>query len=145
MDKKERETVLERLRKETRTTVFYEAPHRLAKTLKVLRDAAGNRRLTICKELTKRHEKIWLTSLDEAIDWYDANEARGEYVLVLEGADAKILEEERQAAWDTMPIEEHMEIYLSKGQTKKEAMKSVASDRGMTKREVYQYLLHQEN
>lgn len=145
MDKKERDMVLERLKQETRTTVFYEAPHRLAKTLKVLREAAGNRRLTICKELTKRHEKTWLTSLDEAIEWYDANEARGEYVLVLEGADAKALEEERQAAWDTMSIEEHMEIYLSKGQTKKEAMKSVASDRGMTKREVYQYLLHQES
>ena len=86
--------------------------------------------------------KTWLTSLDEAIDWYETNEARGEYVLVFEGADAKALEEERQAAWETMSIEEHMAIYLSKGQTKKEAMKSVASDRGMTKREVYQYLLH---
>lgn len=140
-DKKEREAVLERLKTETRTTIFYEAPHRLIKTLKVLREHAGNRRLNICKELTKRYEKNWLTTLDEAIAWYETNDARGEYVLVLEGADAKVLEKERQAAWDTMSIEEHMEIYLSKGQTKKEAMKSVASDRGMTKREVYQYLI----
>lgn len=119
MDKKEREVVLERLQRETRTTVFYEAPHRLLKTLKALREAVGNRRLTICKELTKRHEKTWLTSLDEAIDWYETNEARGEYVLVFEGADAKALEEERQAAWETMSIEEHMAIYLSKGRQKR--------------------------
>lgn len=142
MDKKEREVVLERLKKETRTTIFYEAPHRLVKTLKVLRDAVGNRRLTICKELTKRHEKNWLTSLDEAIEWYSQNDARGEYVLVLEGIDPKVLEEERQASWESMSIEEHMALYESKGQTKKEAMKSVALDRGITKREVYQYLLN---
>lgn len=140
-DKKERETVLERLKVETRTTVFYEAPHRLLKTLKVLREFAGNRQITICKELTKRHEKTWLTTLDEAIEWYGTNDARGEYVLVLEGADEKILEEERQAAWESMTIEDHMALYLAKGQTKKEAMKSVASDRGITKRDVYQYLL----
>lgn len=140
-DKKEREAVLERLKTETRTTIFYEAPHRLIKTLKVLREYAGNRRLNICKELTKRYEQNWLTTLDESIAWYETNDARGEYVLVLEGVDAKVLEQERQAAWDTMSIEEHMEIYLAKGQTKKEAMKSVASDRGMTKREVYQYLI----
>ena len=140
-DKKERETVLERLKSETRTTIFYEAPHRLLKTLKVLRESAGNRRLTICKELTKRHEKNWLTTLDEAIEWYEANDARGEYVLVLEGADEKALEEERQAAWDAMSIEDHMDLYLAKGQSKKEAMKSVAADRGITKRDVYQYLL----
>ena len=140
-DKKERETVLERLKVETRTTVFYEAPHRLLKTLKVLREFAGNRRITICKELTKRHERTWLTTVDEAIEWYGANDARGEYVLVLEGADEKILEEERQAAWEAMTIEDHMALYLAKGQTKKEAMKSVASDRGITKRDVYQYLL----
>ena len=140
-DKKERETVLEHLKSETRTTIFYEAPHRLLKTLKVLRESAGNRRLTICKELTKRHEKNWLTTLDEAIEWYEANDARGEYVLVLEGADEKALEEERQAAWDAMSIEDHMDLYLAKGQSKKEAMKSVAADRGITKRDVYQYLL----
>lgn len=142
MDKKEREIVLERLKKETRTTVFYEAPHRLPKTLKTLRETVGDRRLTICKELTKRYEKTWLTTLDEAIRWYETNEARGEYVLVLEGVDAKVLEEERQAAWETMSIEEHLALYMGQGQTKKEAMKSVASDRGMTKRGVYQYLLH---
>ena len=80
--------------------------------------------------------------MEEAIEWYETNEPRGEYVLVLEGADAKALKKEEQAAWESLSIEEHMGIYLSKGQTKKEAMKSVASDRGMTKREVYQYLLH---
>ena len=144
MDKKEREVVLERLKKETRTTIFYEAPHRLEKTLKVLFDAVGNRRLTICKELTKRHEKKWLTTLEEAIAWYGENDARGEYVLVLEGIDPKVLEEERQASWESMSIEDHVALYESKGQTKKEAMKSVASDRGMTKREVYQYLIQKD-
>ena len=144
MDKKEREAVLERLKNETRTTVLYEAPHRLAKTLKVLRESVGNRRLTICKELTKRHEKNWLTTLEEAEFWYQTNDARGEYVLVLEGADPKAIEEERQASWEAMSIEDHMALYESKGQTKKEAMKSVALDRGMSKREVYQYLLHNE-
>ena len=141
MDKKEREVVLERLKKETRTTIFYEAPHRLDKTLKVICEAVGNRRLTICKELTKRHEKNWLTTLEEAIAWYEENDARGEYVLVVEGIDPKVLEEERQASWESMTIEAHVALYESKGQTKKEAMKSVASDRGMTKREVYQYLI----
>lgn len=145
MDKKEREVVLERLKRETRTTIFYEAPHRLDKTLKVLLDTVGNRRLTICKELTKRHEKNWLTTLEEAVDWYQENDARGEYVLVLEGMDPKVLEEERQASWEAMSIEEHMALYEGKGQTKKEAMKSVASDRGMTKREVYQYLIQKED
>ena len=144
MDKKEREVVLERLKKETRTTIFYEAPHRLDKTLKVIYDAVGNRRLNICKELTKRHEKNWLTTLEEAINWYSENDARGEYVLVIEGVDPKVLEEERQASWESMSIEDHVALYESKGQTKKEAMKSVASDRGMTKREVYQYLIQNE-
>ena len=144
MDKKEREVVLERLKKETRTTIFYEAPHRLEKTLKVLFDAVGNRRLTICKELTKRHEKKWLTTLEEAIAWYGENDARGEYVLVLEGIDQRVLEEEKQASWESMSIEDHVALYESKGQTKKEAMKSVASERGMTKREVYQYLIQKD-
>ena len=119
MDKKEREVVLERLKKETRTTIFYEAPHRLEKTLKVLFDAVGNRRLTICKELTKRHEKKWLTTLEEAIAWYGENDARGEYVLVLEGIDQRVLEEEKQASWESMSIEDHVALYESKGQTKK--------------------------
>ena len=145
MDKKEREVVLERLKKETRTSIFYEAPHRLDKTLKVFYDAIGNRRLNICKELTKRHEKNWLTTLEEAIAWYEQNDARGEYVIVIEGLDPKVLEEERQASWESMSIEDHVALYESKGQTKKEAMKSVASDRGMTKREVYQYLIQNEH
>ena len=144
MDKKEREVVLERLKKETRTTVFYEAPHRLEKTLKVFYEAVGNRRISICKELTKRHEKSWLTTLEEAVAWYGENDARGEYVLVIEGIDPKVLEEEKQASWETMSIEDHVALYESKGQTKKEAMKSVASDRGMTKREVYQYLIQND-
>ena len=145
MDKKEREVVLERLKKETRTTIFYEAPHRLDKTLKVIYEVIGNRRLNICKELTKRHEKNWLTTLEEAIAWYEENDARGEYVIVIEGLDPKVLEEERQASWESMSIEDHVALYESKGQTKKEAMKSVASDRGMTKREVYQYLIQNEH
>ena len=140
-DKRERESVLNRLKTETRTTVFYEAPHRLLKTLKLLEETVGERKLTVCKELTKKFEKISLMTVKTAVGYYTENTPRGEYVLVLEGADEQELLKAQQASWEELTLEEHMDLYESKGVDRKEAMKKVAKDRGIQKREVYQKLL----
>ena len=144
-DKKEKQAVLEELKTETRTIVLYEAPHRLLRTLQELYDTLGERRITVCRELTKKHETAFQTTLNGAIDWYSANEPRGECVLVLEGKSRESIEKEKQESWQEISIEEHMERYESQGVSRKEAMKLVAADRGSTKREIYQYLLdHKE-
>ena len=144
-DKKEKQTVLEELKTETRTIVLYEAPHRLLRTLQELYDTLGERRITVCRELTKKHETAFQTTLNGAIDWYSANEPRGECVLVLEGKSRESIEKEKQESWQKISIEEHMESYENQGISRKEAMKLVAADRGTTKREIYQYLLeHKE-
>ena len=143
-DKKEREEVLRGLEREVRTTVFYEAPHRLLKTIRLLRQYAGDRRVALCKELTKKFEKVWLTTLDEAEAYYDAHEAKGEYVLVLEGADARALEKEARREWQEMSLEDHMALYTDQGLSRKDAMKAVAKDRGMAKRDIYQLLVKEE-
>lgn len=141
-DKKERQMVLERLKKETRTTVFYEAPHRLLKTLPLLIEAAGeDRKVSVCREITKRHETVFRATLGEAYAYYQINEPKGEIVLVLEGVSQKKLDEEQQQSWESMSIEDHMALYTSQGLQKKEAMKRVAADRGVTKRDIYQYLV----
>lgn len=140
-DKKEAAVVLNRLSTETRTTVMYEAPHHLLKTLKLLETYIPGRRITFCKELTKRYESARQMTVEEAVAYYTEEAPRGEYVLVIEGADARALAADAQAAWEKMSIEEHMEIYLGQGIDKKEAMKAVAADRGISKRDVYQALL----
>ncbi|MCJ7836750.1 16S rRNA (cytidine(1402)-2'-O)-methyltransferase [Cuneatibacter sp. NSJ-177] len=140
-EKKERRQVLEELKEETRTTILYEAPHRLGKTLAELCEALGERRLTICRELTKKYEEGWQTTLSEAASFYQENEARGEFVLVLEGRSAQALAEEKAREWEQMSLPEHLEFYLNQGMEKKEAMKQMAKDRGCTKREIYQGLL----
>ena len=140
-DKKEKQAVLEELKTETRTIVLYEAPHRLLRTLQELYDTLGERRITVCRELTKKHETAFQTTLNGAIDWYSANEPRGECVLVLEGKSRESIEKEKQESWQKISIEEHMESYENQGISRKEAMKLVAADRGTTKREIYQYLL----
>ena len=140
-DKKERRRILEELKTETRTTILYEAPHRLLKTLEELLEALGDRRVTVCRELTKKHETALLTTLQEAIPFYEAEGVKGECVLVLEGISAEALEKEKQDSFLELSIEEHMERYLSQGMDKKEAMKAVAADRGISKREVYAALL----
>lgn len=140
-DKKERAAVLEELKTETRTMILYEAPHRLLKTLKELETILGNRRLTICKELTKRHETAFQTTIEEAVAYYEANEPRGEFVMVIEGRSREELKQEAIAQWMELSVEEHMEVYLSQGMEKKEAMKKVAKERGVSKREIYQALL----
>ncbi len=140
-DKKEKQEVLSELVNETRTIILYEAPHRLLKTLKELAETLGNRRITVCRELTKKHETAFQTTCLEAIAYYEEHEPKGECVLVIEGKSRKELKEEAIAKWEEMTIEDHMEYYMKQGCDKKEAMKKVAKDRGIGKREVYQMLL----
>ena len=143
-DKKERRVVLEELKTETRTSVIYEAPHRLVKTLQELLNELGDRKLTVCKELTKKHETGFETTLQEAIPYYEQNEPRGEYVLVLEGCSRQQMEQEAQDAWKEMSLKDHMKVYEDQGMNRKDAMKQVAKDRGVGKREIYQALLEEE-
>lgn len=137
-DKKERKQVLSEMERETRTVILYEAPHRLKKTLAELFQVLGDRKITLCKELTKKHENAFLTTISQAMAYYEENDPRGEYVLVIQGKSQQQVVEEEQKKWEEITIEEHMDIYLSKGMAKKEAMKAVAKDRGISKREVYQ-------
>lgn len=143
-DKKERQKVLESFEKETRTIIMYEAPHRLKKTLAELLQYVGNRNISICKELTKRYENNFRTTIEEAIAYYEENDPKGEFVLIIEGRSVEELEQEEIKQWDEVSLNEHMEIYLNKGMSKKEAMKAVASDRGISKRDVYKQLLKEE-
>lgn len=140
-DKKERKAILDSLITETRTTIIYEAPHHLLSTLEELYNAIGDRKITLCRELTKLHETIQLMTISSAITYYRENQPKGEYVLVISGRTLKELEEEKQQSWEKISLNEHMDIYLSKGLDKKEAMKKVAKDRGISKRDVYQALL----
>ena len=140
-DKKERKAVLEDLKEESRTMILYEAPHHLKGTLKELYGALGNRKITLCRELTKKFETIFPTTLEDALEYYESNDPRGEYVLVLEGKSHQQKEEEKQASFSEMSIEDHMKIYEDKGVDRKEAMKLVAKERGISKRDVYNYLL----
>ena len=140
-DKKERENVLRTLEREQRTIVVYEAPHRLIKTLKLLAERlGGERRVSVCRELTKRHETVFRASLAEAVSYYDVNEPKGECVLVIEGMSREAADQEEKEKWADMSIEDHMEYYLSQGLDRKEAMKRTAKDRGVPKREIYNFL-----
>lgn len=140
-EKKERAAVLEQLRDETRTMIFYEAPHHLEKTLEELYETLGNREMAICRELTKRYEEVMPTSMEEALAYYKENEPRGEYVLVVQGKSFEELQKEKQQSWESLSLAEHMAVYEEQGIDRKEAMKLVAKDRGISKREVYQGLL----
>ena len=140
-DKKERQAILEELKGETRTMILYEAPHRLTRTLKVLYEALGNRRLSVCRELTKKHETVFATTIEDALDYYESQEPKGECVMVIEGKSREEIRAEEKARWEEMDIEAHMEYYLERGMDKKEAMKQVAKDRGVSKRDIYQALL----
>ena len=140
-EKKERAAILRELKNETRTIVLYEAPHRLTKTLEELLEALGDRRLSVCRELTKRYEEKTITTIAESLAYYTENEPRGEYVLVVEGKTLGEVAREEQASWERMSLEEHMALYEEKGTPRKEAMRLVARDRGLSRREVYQALL----
>ena len=144
-DKKEREEILQELKTETRTIMLYEAPHKLKKTLKDLAEVLGEeRKLSICKELTKKHETNFRTTLGEAIVYYEQEEPKGEYVLVVEGLDREVIKEEERKEFLEMSVTEHVQSYMDLGLDKKEAMKKVAKDRGVGKRDIYQALLEEE-
>ena len=137
MEKKERREILNELVNETRTIIIYEAPHKLVRTLKDLYETLGNRRMTLCRELTKKYETAFRTTIAH----YENEKPLGECVLVIEGKSRQELKEEAVASWEEISIEEHMEIYEKQGISRKDAMKQVAKDRGVSKREIYQYLL----
>jgi 16S rRNA (cytidine1402-2'-O)-methyltransferase len=143
-DKKECRRVLDELKIETRTIVMYEAPHRLLKTLQLLLDELGDRKMTVTKELTKKHESSYEGKISEHIAFFTANEPKGEYVLVMEGRSFEELDREAREQWDDVSLEEHFKLYLDKGMDKKEAMKAVAQDRGISKRDVYNALLEKK-
>ena len=141
-DKKEHQAVLEELKTETRTIIIYEAPHHLVRTLQELSDTlGGERRLTICRELTKRPEEKLQMTLADSLSYYEVNEPRGEYVLIIAGRSREEMKKEEQAGWEALSLEEHMAHYESQGIDRKEAMKRVAKDRGVSKRDIYQALL----
>ena len=141
-DKKEHQAVLEELKTETRTIIIYEAPHHLVRTLQELHDTlGGDRRLTICREPTKRHEEKLQMTLADSLSYYEVNEPRGEYVLIIAGRSREEMKKEEQAGWEALSLEEHMAHYESQGIDRKEAMKRVAKDRGVSKRDIYQALL----
>ncbi len=139
-EKKERRSRLQELKEETRTIVLYESPHHLAKTLTELLETLGDRSLTICRELTKKYEEIRITTLSDVVNYYNDNEPRGEYVLVLAGADPDVLREKELEQYKGLSMEAHVAQYEAAGMDRKEAMKAVARDRGIGKREVYQAL-----
>lgn len=143
-DKKERERILNELKTDTRTIIIYEAPHHLKKTLGELRQALGNREIALCRELTKRFEEVDRTTLDGAIEEYTSKEPKGEYVLVLSGENPEELVRKEQESWEEISIEEHFQTYLDQGLDRKEAMKKVAQNRGISKRDVYSYLINAE-
>ena len=137
-DKKERAYVLSDLKNETRTIIIYEAPHKLVKTVEELKTTLGEeRKIAVCKELTKKHETVVRFTLGEAVDYYEKNEPRGEYVLVIEGRKREEIIKEEQESWLSMSVEEHLDYYIEQGFDKKEAMKKVAKDRGVSKRDIY--------
>ena len=140
-DKKERARILEELRQETRTIIVYEAPHHLVRTLEDLYKVLGDRNITICRELTKKYETAYRTTFRDALEHYHEEEPKGECVIVIEGKHLEELRKEQISRWEEMEIQEHLAFYTDQGMDRKEAMKAVARDRGITKRDVYQQLL----
>ncbi|MDO4326690.1 MAG: 16S rRNA (cytidine(1402)-2'-O)-methyltransferase [bacterium] len=143
-DKKEKQQILQELQQETRTIILYEAPHRLVRTLEELNQALGNRRITVCRELTKKYETVFQTTIQEALEFYEVEEPRGECVLVIEGKSRQEILKEQVQQWEKMTLPEHMQYYEMQGMDRKAAMKAVAKDRNISKRDVYQALLDEE-
>ncbi|MCI9174222.1 MAG: 16S rRNA (cytidine(1402)-2'-O)-methyltransferase [Lachnospiraceae bacterium] len=140
-EKKERERILASLKNETRTIILYEAPHHLRKTLEELYETLGDRGIALCRELTKKYETVFPTSISGAMAYYEKEEPRGEFVLVIQGKSFQEIQKEQQESWESLTLEEHMAHYENQGISRKEAMKLVAKDRGISKREVYGRLL----
>ena len=143
-DKVERDRVLSELKNETGTLIFYEAPHRLKKTVAVLYEGLGNRRVAFCRELTKLHEQIVRMELKDAAGYFEKTEPRGEYVLVVEGRDKDELLKEKREEFKTVSVTDHVRSYVDGGMDKKEAMRAVARERGVSKRDIYNALLKEE-
>ena len=144
-EKKEREKILTELEREIRTIILYEAPHRLVRTLKLLEERLGDERnVAVCRELTKKHETVYRGTLCDAVSYYESTEPRGECVLVIDGKSQEEIEREEQKKWEQMSIEDHVAYYISQGADRKEAMKKTAQDRGVSKRDIYNYLEKQK-
>lgn len=143
-EKKERKSILNEMKTDTRTLILYEAPHHLLKTLKELSEILGNRRIALCRELTKKFETVDRTTIDEAVRFYEDNEPKGEFVLVIEGKDPLELLHEEQSSWEELSVPEHVDLYIGQGLDKKSAMKKVAEDRGLSKRDVYRELISED-
>lgn len=143
-DAKDAKKAIEGLKDETRTLIIYEAPHRLKKTLARLYEGLGNRELSIVKELTKTHENVMITNLEAATSYYETNEPRGEYVLVIKGRSEAELKAEAVSRWEEISVQEHMDMYIAQGMDRKEAMKAVAADRGVGKREIYDIVMKKD-
>lgn len=139
-NKKQRAEVLERLVDESRTTVFYEAPHHLVDTLDSIYKTVGERNIAVARELTKKHETVNRGAVGEVLEYFKENEPKGEFVLVLEGKDKEKIKEDKIASFEEMTIEEHFNMYIEQGMSEKDAMKQVAKDRGIGKRDVYAYI-----
>ena len=137
--KSERREALADLKDQTRTVIFYEAPHKLQRTLTDLLDAFGNRKISLCRELTKINEEVIRTTIEGAIAYYSEREPRGEYVLIMEGASKEELRS--RAFWADMTVPEHVEHYVSEGMSKNDAIKAVAKDRGVAKSEIYNQVM----
>lgn len=145
-DKKEKKEILSELQEETRTILLYEAPHHLVRTLKELEEVlGGERRLTLCRELTKRFETVMPTTIAGALVYYEEEEPKGEYVLVIEGLDRRKRKKQEQEAFLEMSVAEHMALYENQGMDRKMAMKKVAADRGVGKQEIYRALIREDD
>lgn len=140
-ENKDRKPIIEDLKDRTETLIFYEAPHRLLDTLEFLEEHLGDRKISICRELTKLHEEILRLPLSDAVKYYTENSPRGEYVLVVEGKRQEDIMKEAQARWESLSVEEHIKKYIEDGLSKKDAIKKVAKDRNLPKSEVYKYSL----
>lgn len=140
-ENKERKPIIEDLKDRRETLIFYEAPHRITETLKFLKDNLGNRKISLCRELTKLHEEILRMNIDEALQYYNEKEPKGEYVLIVEGKSQEEIKEENRKSWESLSMEEHILKYINEGYSKKEAIKLVAKDRNLPKSEVYKYSL----
>ena len=139
--KKERQSRLEAMKDEARTLVVYEAPHRLVKALKEINAVFGNREVSVCREITKRYETVVRANVEEVISYFEEKPPKGECVVVIAGREPEEIQQEKQERWKSISLEEHMELTLLEGMDRKEAMKVVAKERGISKREVYQQLL----
>lgn len=137
---RDRQRHLEMLKSETRTLVFYESPHRLRVVLADMLGVLGNRRCALAREMTKIYEEVLREPLSNLVSLYGEREPRGEYVIVLEGAEAEVLQESDRADWLKMTVRDHVELYRESGCDRMEAMKKAAKDRGLSKRDIYQAL-----